>query len=71
MAEKVAYSIHEVAAVLGISVPVAYELARRPGFPAIRVSERRIIVPARALEAWMLRETGFVPVEGIEGGDAS
>jgi predicted DNA-binding transcriptional regulator AlpA len=42
-----------MAAMLGISRPVAYELTKREGFPAVRVSERRIIVPVEALKRWL------------------
>ncbi len=51
--QKLVYTIREVAGLLGISVNSAYELSRRNDFPAIRVSERRIVVPCSALEAWL------------------
>ena len=38
---------------LGISEPRAYDLTKREGFPAIRVSERRIIIPVDALNRWL------------------
>jgi predicted DNA-binding transcriptional regulator AlpA len=34
--EKAVYNVKEVAALLGINLPKAYELARQEGFPAIR-----------------------------------
>ena len=34
MTEKLTVSVDEMAAMLGISRPVAYELTRREGFPA-------------------------------------
>lgn len=54
---KLTYSVDEMATVLGVSRPVAYELTRREGFPAIRVSERRIIIPVDALKKWLDRES--------------
>ena len=51
--EKVAVSVKEMASMLGISVPRAYDLTKRKGFPAIRVSERRIIIPVEALNRWL------------------
>ena len=51
--QKLTYTIREVAGLLGISVNSAYELAHRDDFPAIRVSERRIVVPCSALETWL------------------
>lgn len=54
--EKLTYSVDEMATALGVSRPVAYELTRREGFPAIRVSERRIVIPVDALKQWLDRE---------------
>ena len=48
--EKLTFTVDEMAAALGISRPVAYELSRKEGFPAIRVSERRIIIPVDSLK---------------------
>ena len=52
-ATRVVYTVPEVAALLGINLPKAYELARQPGFPAIRVSSRRIIIPKEAFHRWL------------------
>ena len=38
---------------LGVSQNTAYNLAKRPDFPAIRISPRRIIVPVASLEKWL------------------
>ena len=35
--DKAVYNVYEVAALLGINLPTAYELARQEGFPAIRI----------------------------------
>ena len=43
--KKLTINVAELAEVLGVSKPVAYELTRKNGFPAVRVSERRIIIP--------------------------
>ena len=53
MIDKLTISVEEMASMLGISRPVAYELTKREGFPAVRVSERRIIVPVEALKRWL------------------
>lgn len=50
---KLTVTVNEMAKLLGISRPTAYELAKREGFPAIRVSERRIIIPVDALNRWL------------------
>ena len=56
--EKLAYSIPEVARLLNIGRNAAYELAGRSDFPAVRISERRIIVPADRLSAWLEQQAG-------------
>ena len=54
--KKLVLSVHELADTLGISRPVAYELIKKNGFPAVRVSERRIIIPVEALCKWLEAE---------------
>lgn len=56
MTDKLTVTVPEMAKLLGISRPLAYELAKKPGFPAIRVTERRIIVPVDRLHEWLNRE---------------
>lgn len=56
MPDKLAINVPELAKTLGVSRPVAYELTKREGFPAIRVSERRIIIPVNKLNEWLDRE---------------
>ena len=51
--KRKAYNVTEIAAILGVSRPTAYELASREDFPSIRVSGRRIVVPCDAFERWM------------------
>ena len=50
---KITLSVGEMSKALGISKPIAYELTRREGFPAIRISERRIIIPLDRLKQWL------------------
>lgn len=56
MPDKLTINVPELAKMLGISCPTAYELAKREGFPAIRVSDRRIIIPVDKLHEWLDRE---------------
>ena len=56
--EKLTLSVEEMANELGISRPIAYELIKRDGFPAIRISERRIIIPVEALRNWLNKNAG-------------
>lgn len=55
-AERMVYSIPQVAAALGISTRSAYELARRRDFPAIRLTPHRIVVSRLGLEEWIQRQ---------------
>lgn len=57
MTEKLTVSVDELAQMLGVSRPVAYQLAHQDGFPAIRVSDRRIVVPVDALKSWLEKQT--------------
>ena len=54
--KKLVLNGEELAELLGISKPVAYELTRKSGFPAVRVSERRIIIPVDGLCRWLEAE---------------
>jgi excisionase family DNA binding protein len=49
---RVVYTVREVAALLGMCLPKAYELVRQEGFPAIRIG-RRIVVPKEAFHRWL------------------
>ena len=56
--DKLTLSVDELAQELGISKPLAYELTRRDGFPSVRISERRIIIPVDALRSWLNANAG-------------
>ena len=50
-------TIREAAEILRMSRERTYELAARGEIPVIRISERRIRVPAEALELWIVERT--------------
>jgi excisionase family DNA binding protein len=52
--EKLALSVEEAGALLGISRDLAYDLVARRELPSVRLG-RRIVVPRRALEEALLR----------------
>ncbi len=52
--EKMYLTVEEAARMLGINLNAMYLLCRRSGFPAVRVSPRRIVIPAKGLHDWML-----------------
>lgn len=60
MTEKMTLSVDELAQELGISKPLAYDLIKRDGFPSVRVSERRIVIPVDALRSWLNANAGAV-----------
>ena len=51
--EKLVYTVRELPALLGINLQSAYDLCHTQGFPAIRVSARRIVIPVDALNRWL------------------
>ena len=55
--QKMAYSITEMAAVLGIGRNKAHDLAKEPGFPIISLGRRKVI-PVKALGEWLERKAG-------------
>lgn len=48
-------SVQELSAYMGISLPKAYELTKREGFPAIRIGTR-ILVPVDTFKEWLAKE---------------
>ena len=50
-------SVKQLAQVMGLSLPLAYDLAKREDFPAVKVSERRIVIPKDALQRWIEQQT--------------
>lgn len=47
------FSPDEAAEKLGVAKSTVYSLCHRKGFPAVRISPRRIVIPAEALSEWM------------------
>lgn len=54
LAERLALSVEEAGALLGLSRDLAYDLVARNELPAVRLG-RRLVVPRRALEETLLR----------------
>lgn len=51
--QRVAITVDEASRILGISRATAYALARQGRLPAIRISDRRLIVPVKSLMAML------------------
>lgn len=56
------YTPREISNLLGISMPVTYDLCNSEGFPSIRIG-KKIVVPCEAFERW-LNETAAAPKQG-------
>lgn len=56
--EPVYLNVDDIAKKLHINLNAAYQLCKRPGFPAVRVSARRIVIPADAFHDWMISNPG-------------
>ena len=52
--EKTTMSVQELSAQMGNSLPKAYELVKKPGFPTIRIGTR-ILIPIEAYKEWLVR----------------
>jgi predicted DNA-binding transcriptional regulator AlpA len=57
-------NVSDVQAILGISRVTAYELCRAEGFPAIRLSSRRIKISKKAFFEWLDRQSGAANAGG-------
>ena len=57
MTEKSVLSVQELAQQMGISLPKAYELAKEPGFPMIRIGTR-ILIPTEGFRDWLRQKSG-------------
>jgi len=57
--EKLAISVDELSEMLGCSRPLAYQLCHKTGFPAIHISERRIVIPVDALKRYLNEQAGI------------
>jgi excisionase family DNA binding protein len=51
--ERLVLTVEEAGKMLGISRGTAYLLANTGGIPALRIGERRLVVPRKALEDFL------------------
>ena len=51
--DRLVFTVEETARILGISRGTAYLLANSGGIPAIRIGQRRLVVPRKALEEFL------------------
>lgn len=53
--EKLTMTVDEMAQVVGISKPKAYELVHQEGFPVVRIG-RRMVIPKEGLSEWLKKQ---------------
>ena len=56
--EKLAYSVKETAALMGVNEKTVYDLVHRADFPAFRPNGKtgRILIPRRGLTEWLEKQ---------------
>ncbi len=65
--QELAIDAKKLSKALDINIQAAYDLMHRDGFPAIRVSEKRIVVPLEALRKWLADPANFMSAEKSRG----
>jgi len=65
---RLTYTVEEAASLLGISRGLAYEMVRQGALPALRLGQRRLLVPVASLEEW-LSGSGKAPHAARPGPD--
>lgn len=55
--DPLVYTIPEAAKLLRVSTRTMYDIVRQKGFPAVRISPNRMVVPKAGLEAWLAAQT--------------
>lgn len=53
------WSVEQTAQNLRIAKSTVYALCRTKGFPSVRISPRRIVIPVQALNEWMKQRIDF------------
>lgn len=56
MEKRIVLSVREFADRLGVSLPTAYALTEREGFPVVRLGRKKVI-PVAELERWLSEES--------------
>jgi len=55
---KMAVSVAEAAKLLGVGLNTMRDLTHTSGFPAVRVSANRIVIPVDKLKEWLNENAG-------------
>ena len=55
--EKIEFlNAKDIQEMLGIALSSVYKLMKQPGFPAVKVSARRTVIPKKAFENWIEKQ---------------
>lgn len=60
------FTVAEMREYLGVGYQMSYRLLKMPGFPVIKLSPRKILIPKDKLDAWMNEQAGKATAEGGE-----
>lgn len=52
-----ALTAKHISKILGLSMPLVYQLLNRANFPSIRISEKRFVVPKEQFRRWLEEES--------------
>lgn len=55
--DKLTVTVEEMAVIVGVSRPKAYELVHQVGFPTVRIG-RRVVIPLDSLKRWLEAQAG-------------
>jgi len=55
--EKVTMTVHELAEMVGCSLPKAYALTDIAGFPVIRIGRRKVVLVEQTMQ-WLIDQAG-------------
>lgn len=56
--EPVTLTVAELAKYLNLGINATYRLVKQPGFPAIKIGEKRYLTPVKAVDKWLEEQTG-------------
>lgn len=51
-------SVRQLASYLGVGLSVAYQIVKSEGFPALKIGEKRIVIPIEQLNEWLKNNAG-------------
>lgn len=56
-------TVKEMSEYLKIGITNAYQLIHKPGFPAVKITQGKFIIPKKSLDKWLEEQAGKVDAE--------